>query len=113
MAGLLVLFGVGKVAEGVGEGIVKGLLEGNSSLLGLEVIILNVLEIEVVDLEAGGKDVVLVDILDEGLHAGLADEFLLAVSALDLGEMPGNACNEEVREAVFLYNYGGTLLPSS
>jgi hypothetical protein len=113
VAGLLVLLGVGEVAEGVGEGIVKGLSEGKTSILGLEVIVLNVLKVEVVDLEASREDVVLVDILDEGLHAGLADEFLLAVSALDLGEVPGDTGDEEVGEAVLLHRKWVTLLPSS
>ena len=113
MSCLFVFLGVGEVAEGVGEGVVKGLAESETGILGLEVVVLDVLEVEVVDLEAGGEDVVLVDILDEGLDAGLPDELLLAVGALDLGEVAGDASDEEVGEAVLLSRWGVTLLPSS
>ena len=113
MSSLLVLLGVGEVAEGVGESVMEGLLQGQTILLRLQVVVLDVLEVEVVDLEAGGQNVVLVDVLDEGLHAGLADELLLAVGALDLGEVPGDAGDEQMGESVFLHRKGGTLLPSS
>lgn len=113
VAGLLVLLGVGEVPEGVAEGVVEGLPEGLAGLLGLEVVVLDVLEVEVVDLEAGGEDVVLVDVLDEGLDTGLLDELLLAVGALGLGEVPGDAGDEQVGESMFLNRCGSTLFPSS
>ena len=113
MSGLLVLLGIGEVSECVAEGIVEGLSEGFSGLLGLEVIVLDVLEVKVVDLEAGGEDVVLVDVLDEGLDTGLLDELLLAVGALGLRDVPGDACDQEVGESMFLDRTGCTLFPSS
>ena len=113
MSGFLVLFGIGEVSECVAEGIVEGLSEGFSGLLGLEVIVLDVLEVKVVDLEAGGEDVVLVDVLDEGLDTGLLDELLLAVGALGLGDVPGDAGDQEVGESMFLDRTAGTLFPSS
>ena len=113
MAGLLVLLGVGEVAVGGVEGGADVLAEGVPGLLVLEVVVLDLLEVEVVDHEAGGHDVVLVDVLDEGLHAGPLDELLLAEAALDLAGVASDAGDEEVREAVFLRGGGVTLLPSS
>jgi hypothetical protein len=113
VSGLLVLLGVGQVAQGVAEGIMEGLPEGDAGILGLEVVVLDVLEVEVVDLEAGGEDVVLVDVLHEGLDAGLPDELLLAVGALDLRDVPGDAGDEQMGESVLLHRRGSTLLPSS
>lgn len=113
MACLFVLLGVGLVAEGVAEGLAEGLPECLAVLLGLEVVVLDVLEVEVVDEESGGEDVVLVDVLDEGLDTGLLDELLLAVCALDLGDVAGDACDQEVGEPVLLNRVVVTLLPSS
>lgn len=102
MSGLFVLLGVGLVAECGAEGFPEGLSECFSVLLGLEVIILDVLEVEVIDEESGGEDVILVDILDEGLNTGLLDELLLAVSPLDLGDIACNTSNQEMGETMFL-----------
>jgi len=57
--------------------------------------------------------VVLVDVLDEGLDTGLLDELLLAVGALGLRDVPGDACDQEVGESMFLDRTGRTLFPSS
>ena len=71
------------------------------------------LEVEVVGDEAGGHDVVLVDVLDEGLDASALDELLLAEGALDLAHVAGDPCHQQVGEAVLLRAKGSTLLPSS
>ena len=113
MSGLFVFLGVGEVPEGVAEGVVEGFAEGLPGLFGLEVVVLDVLEVEVVDLEAGGEHVVLVDVLDEGLHAGLLDELLLAVGALGLRNVSRDAGHQQVREPVLLREGRCTLLPSS
>lgn len=113
MACLFVLLGVGLVAEGVAEGLAEGLSEGLAVLLGLEVVVLDVLEVEVVDEESGGEDVVLVDVLDEGLDTGLLDELLLAIGTLDLGDVASDAGDQEMGEPVLLNREVVTLLPSS
>jgi hypothetical protein len=94
VACLFVFLGVGEVSEGVAEGFAEGLAEGLSGFLGLEVVVLDVLEVEFIDQEPGGEDVILVDILDEGLDTGLLDELLLAISPLGLRDVSGDACNE-------------------
>ena len=109
----LVLLGIGEVPERAAEGVAQISSECETCLLGLEVFVLDVLEVEVVELEAGGEDVILVDILDERLHAGLLDKLLIAVSALGLRDVPGDASDEQVWEPVFLHGGGSTLLPSS
>jgi hypothetical protein len=113
VSGLLVLLGVGKVPEGVAEGLSEALPEGFSGLLGLEVVVLDVLEVELVDQEAGGQHVVLVYVLHEGLHTGLLDEFLLAVGALHLRHVAGDAGNQQMRESMLLNRLCCTLFPSS
>jgi hypothetical protein len=80
----------------------EGLSESFSGLLGLEVVVLDVLEVEVVDLEAGGEDVILVDVLDEGLDTGLLDELLLAVGALGLGDVSADTGDQKMGESMFL-----------
>ena len=99
----LVFLGIGEISECAAESFTECLSECLSGLLGLEVIVLDVLEVEVVDLEAGGEDVILVDVLDEGFDTGLLDEFLLAVGALGLGDVPGDAGDQEMGESMFLY----------
>ena len=91
MSSLFVFLGVGEFAESLAEGGSKVLSEGFPSVLGLEVVVLDVLEVELVDQEASRDDVILVHVLDEGLDAGLLDELLLAVTALDSGHVPGDA----------------------
>ena len=113
MAGLLVLLGVGEVAVGGVEGGSNVLAESVSGFLVLEVVVLDFLEIKIVDHEAGGHHVVLVNVLDEGLHTGPLDEFLLAEASLDLAGVAGDTGDQKVREAMFLNGEGGTLLPSS
>jgi hypothetical protein len=46
--------------------------------------------------------VVLVDVLNEGLDAGLFNELLLAVGSLDLRDVAGDACDQQVGEPMFL-----------
>jgi hypothetical protein len=93
VSSLFVFLGVREVSKGVAEGFSNVLSEGLASLFSLQVVILNVLEIELIDKETGGEDVVLVDVLNEGLDAGLLDELLLAVSALDGWDMSGDSCD--------------------
>jgi hypothetical protein len=102
VSSFFVFLGVGEVSEGVAEGIMEGLSESFSGLLGLEVVVLDVLEVEVVDLEAGGEDVILVDVLDEGLDTGLLDELLLAVGALGLGDVSADTGDQKMGESMFL-----------
>lgn len=77
MTGLFVFFGVGKISVGVVESKSNILSEGFTSLFGLKVIILDILEIKIIDKETSWEYVVLVDVFNEGLDAGSFDEFLL------------------------------------
>lgn len=113
MAGLLVLFGVGQVSVDLGEAFSDSLSQVLSGLLGLEVVVADFLELEVIDDEPGGHDVALVQVFDEWLDGGFSDEFFLVVGAFGSEEVAGDACDEEVRESVFLGRAGVTLLPVS
>lgn len=113
MTCLFVFLGVGKVAVDLGERIVKLLFELLSGFLGLETVVVDLLELEVVDNKAGGHDMVLIDIFDEGLNSGLSDELLLVVTALGSKEVSANSGNEEMGESVALGEGRGTLLPVS
>jgi hypothetical protein len=46
---------------------------------------------------------VLVHVFDEGLDVSFSDKLLLAVGSFDLQKFSSDACDEEVREAMFLY----------
>ena len=45
---------------------------------------------------------ILVDILDEGLNTCSFYEFLLIIASLDLRQVTSNACNQKMRESMFL-----------
>lgn len=94
--------GAGEVPVGLGESLPDFLAGGEPGLGGLDVLLLEVLEVEVVDDEPGGDDVILVDILDEGLHSGSLDELLLVDSSLDAPGVAGDADHQQVRESIFL-----------
>ena len=113
MTCLFVFLRVGKVAVDLGERIVKLLFELLSGFLGLETVVVDLLELEVIDNKAGGHDMVLIDIFDEGLNSSLSDELLLVVTALGSKEVAANSGNEEMGESVALGEVRGTLLPVS
>ena len=45
---------------------------------------------------------VLIDILDEGLDAGSLNEFLLIIAPLDLRQVTGDACDQQMWESMLL-----------
>ena len=113
MASLFVLLGVGEVSVLVGESVSDSLAELFARIGGFEVVGVDVLEVEVVDEEPGGHDVVLVDELDEGLDSRLLDELLLVEGAFGGDEVASDACDEQVGKLVALHGRRGTLLPVS
>jgi hypothetical protein len=113
VVGLVVFAGVGELAVDLGEAVTDALAELAAGLGGLEALVADVLEVEVVDEEARGHDVVLVDEPHEALDAGLLDELLLVEGALGRDEAAGDAGDEQVRELVALRGGGSTLLPVS
>ena len=65
MASLFVLLGVGHLSVDFGESIPHSLPQLLPGVGGLEVVVVNVLQLEVADEETGGHHVVLVDVLHE------------------------------------------------
>lgn len=102
VSSLLVLLGIGKVSQWLAEGLPQWFPESLSGLLGLKVVVLDVLKVELAHQETSGQHMVLVYVLHEGLHAGLLDELLLAVSALHLGDMASDTGDQKVGESVLL-----------
>lgn len=65
----------------------------------------DVLELEIIlDDEAGGHQVVVVDVLDEGLQSALSIELLLAHGLGDLAGSALNTDNEGVTELLVLHH---------
>ena len=77
MVGLIVFSGVWQLSVHLSETVSNTLSEFLTSVCGLEVIVTDVLEVEIVDEETSGHHVILVDEFDEGLDACLFDELLL------------------------------------
>lgn len=102
MGSLLVGLWVGEVSVGFWQSLSEGSGQGSSGFEGLQVVFLDFLEVEVVDDESGGDDVVLVDWLDEGLDAGSFDELLFIDASFDSSGVSSNTDDGQVGESVFL-----------
>ena len=113
MVGLIVFSGIGHLSVHLSETVSNALSEFLASVGGLEVVVADVLEVEIVDEETSGHHVILVDVFDEGLDASLFDELLLVEAALGCDQVASDACDEEVGELVALRGSRGTLLPVS
>lgn len=99
---LVVGFGVGEIAIGLGE-LFTDIFPGSLLSLGsLEDIILQILEVEFIDHKSSGDDVTLVDILDESLNSSFLNELLLVDSSFDISGVASNAHQQQVWEFVFL-----------
>ena len=95
------------------EFLSDGFSESFSAFLGLETFVFDFGEVELIDDESGGHDVVLVDVSDEGLDSCSLDEFLLVIASFGLEEVATDACNEQMGEPIFLHVGGCTLFPVS
>lgn len=113
MACSFVLLRIREIAVNLCEWIVKFLSEFFSCFLGLETIIIDFLEFEIVDDEASRHNVVLIDIFDERLNTCLSDKLLLVVTAFGSNKVAANSCNEKMGESVALSDKEGTLFPVS
>ena len=113
MACFFVILGVWKISVSVVESESNILSEVITSFLGLEVIIFDILEIEVIDKETSWKNVILVHVFNEGFNACSFNEFLLGEASLDLSWVTCDTSNEKMWESVFLNSIKCTLLPSS
>ena len=76
MWGLFVGLGVWEVSISIAEGGSPLLFQGSSGFEGLDVVFLDVLEVEIVDQESGGDNVVLVDDFNKRLDSSSLDELL-------------------------------------
>ena len=98
----IVGLGAGEISVGFGESLPDFLAGSKPGFSSLDILFLEVLEVEVVDLEAGGDDVILVDIFDKRLNSGSLDELLLVDSSLDASGVAGDSYNQQMGEPVFL-----------
>ena len=99
---LFVCLGAGQVPVGLSESLSDLLSGSGSGFSSLDVVLLQVLEVEVIDNESGGHNVVLVHVLQESLDTGLLDELLLVDSSLDVSGVSGDTSDEQMRESVLL-----------
>ena len=76
MWGLFVGLGVWEVSISIAEGVSPLPFQGSSGFEGLDVVFLDVLEVEIVDQESGGDNVVLVDDFNKRLDSSSLDELL-------------------------------------
>ena len=101
IASFVVGSGVGKVSIGFAKSLSK-FFPKFDSVLPLEVILLDVLELKIIDNKSGGNDMILVDSLDESLDSSLFDEFLLVNFPLHSLRVSGDTGDDDMRELVFL-----------
>ena len=102
---LLVGLGAGQVSVGLGESL-SDLLSGSSSgFSGLDVVLLQILEVEVVHDESGGHNVVLVHVLKESFDTGLLDELFLVDSSLDVSGVSGDTGHQQVGESILFVSF--------
>lgn len=102
VASFLVCFGIWQVSVGLGESFFNLLLEKSFGLSTLKRFLLDLFEIEVIDNESGGHNVILVNIFNEGLDSGLLDELLFVNGPFDLLGVSGDADQQKMRESVLL-----------
>ena len=100
--GFVVGLGAREVPVGLRETLFDFLASGGSGLSGLDVLLLEVLEIKIVDDKPGGDDVILVDMLNERLDSSPLDELLLIDSPLDVPGVAGDTDNQQMWESVLL-----------
>lgn len=110
---LVVGLGVGEIPVGLSQPFTNVFACGLSALCGLDVVLLEILEIDVANHEAGWDYVILVNVLNEGLHAGFPLECFFAYSPLHVSGVASNSHEQQVGESVFLHHKCRTLLPSS
>lgn len=105
MAGFFVSFGIGEGSISFGELLFEFLGEVLLAVYGLEAVLLDFLEVEIVDDEAGGHDVVLVDVFNKWLDGGLLDELLFVDAPLDSLGVSGDADQQQMREPILLISF--------
>lgn len=89
----VVSFGVGQISVGFGE-FLPDFIPGSLSVLGgLEGLVLEVLQVEIINHESGRDDMILVNVLDEGLDTSSLEEFLFIDSSLDAARVTSDASN--------------------
>ena len=71
----------------------KFLSELKSSLFGLDGVVLDVLDVEIIDNDSGGDHVILIDVFNKRLDAGSLDQSLLAESSFRLSQVTSNTCH--------------------
>ena len=100
MSSLFVFLRVRHVPIDIAETFSDFLPEGLPGVLGLQVLLSGVLKVsEIVDDEASGHHVGLIDVLDKGFDASFFDEFLLVESTFGSKQVTSDACDQEVRES--------------
>ena len=102
VVGFVIGLDAGEVSVGFRKSLSNFVAASESGFGGLDVLLLQVLEVEVVDDKSSGDDVILVKILDEGLDTGSLDELFLVDLSLDASGVSGDADDQKMGESVFL-----------
>ena len=113
IACFLVGFWVGHISVCISE-ILSHFLDEFKFAFSFQVILFDFFEIEIIDDESSGHDVILVDGFDESLDSSLFDELFLVDFSLDFLWVSGDANQDKMWEFVFLHLMRlNTLFPSS